>query len=67
MWRRYACVRQTDQSDCGAAALATLALHHRRPIGLQQMRELARVEGGIYISWTNPNGVFIAINIYDPV
>ena len=29
--------------------------------------ELARVEGGIYISWTNPNGVFIAINIYDPV
>jgi ATP-binding cassette subfamily B protein len=41
MFRRYACVRQNDQSDCGAAALATLALHHRRPIGLQQMRELA--------------------------
>src|SRR4051794_10110614 len=41
MWRRYACVRQTDASDCGAAALATIALHHRRPIGLQQMRELA--------------------------
>jgi ATP-binding cassette subfamily B protein len=41
MFRRYACVRQTDQSDCGAAALATLALHYRRPIGLQQMRELA--------------------------
>jgi ATP-binding cassette subfamily B protein len=41
MWRRYALVRQNDQSDCGAAALATIALHHRRPIGLQQMRELA--------------------------
>ena len=41
MWRRYACVRQTDQSDCGAAALATVALHYRRPIGLQQMRDLA--------------------------
>jgi ATP-binding cassette subfamily B protein len=41
MFGQYACVRQTDQSDCGAAALATLALHHRRPIGLQQMRELA--------------------------
>src|SRR6516164_2908718 len=41
MFRRYACVRQTDGSDCGAAALATIALHHRRPIGLQQMRELA--------------------------
>jgi ATP-binding cassette subfamily B protein len=41
MFRRYACVRQTDGSDCGAAALATIALHHRLPIGLQQMRELA--------------------------
>lgn len=41
MFRRYALVRQTDQSDCGAAALATVALHYRRPIGLQQMRELA--------------------------
>ena len=39
--RRYAFVRQNDQSDCGAAALATIALHHRIPIGLQQMRDLA--------------------------
>ena len=41
MMRRYALVRQDDQSDCGAAALATIALHHRLPIGLQQMRDLA--------------------------
>jgi ATP-binding cassette subfamily B protein len=41
MFRRYACVRQTDGSDCGAAALATLALHYRRPLGLEQMRDLA--------------------------
>jgi ATP-binding cassette subfamily B protein len=41
MFRRYACVRQRDQSDCGAAALATLAVHHRRPIGLEPMRDLA--------------------------
>jgi ATP-binding cassette subfamily B protein len=41
MWRRYACVRQTGQSDCGAAALATVALHYRRPIALQRLRELA--------------------------
>jgi ATP-binding cassette, subfamily C, bacteriocin exporter len=41
MFRRYAFVRQNDQSDCGAAALATIALHYRTPIGLQQMRELA--------------------------
>ncbi|HKB34841.1 MAG TPA: ABC transporter transmembrane domain-containing protein, partial [Gemmataceae bacterium] len=41
MFRRYAFVRQNDESDCGAAALATIALHHRRPISLQQMRDLA--------------------------
>jgi hypothetical protein len=41
MWRRYACIRQTGQSDCGAAALATVALHYRRPIALQQLRDLA--------------------------
>jgi ATP-binding cassette subfamily B protein len=40
MLKRYACVRQEDQSDCGAAALATIALHYRRPIGIQQLREL---------------------------
>ena len=40
MFRRYACVRQTDGSDCGAAALATVALHHRRPVGLEQLRDL---------------------------
>src|SRR5262245_2105819 len=41
MLRRYACVQQTDQSDCGAAALATVALHYGRFIGLQQLRDLA--------------------------
>jgi ATP-binding cassette subfamily B protein len=41
MLRRYACIRQTDQSDCGAAALATVALHYRRPLGIQQLRDLA--------------------------
>jgi ATP-binding cassette subfamily B protein len=41
LFRRYVFVRQDDQSDCGAAALATVALHHGRPIALQQLRELA--------------------------
>lgn len=41
MVSRYACVRQTGQSDCGAAALATVALHYRRPIALQRLRDLA--------------------------
>src|SRR5262249_49325810 len=44
MWRRYTLVRQNDQSDCGAAALATIALHHRIPVGLQQMRDLASTD-----------------------
>jgi ABC-type bacteriocin transporter len=41
LFRKYTCVRQSDQSDCGAAALATIALHHRRPLGVHQLRELA--------------------------
>ena len=41
MFQRYVCIRQRDMMDCGAAALATVALHYRRPIGLEQLRELA--------------------------
>src|SRR5262249_5795802 len=41
MFRRYHCVRQTGQSDCGAAGLATIALYYRRPMALQQLRDLA--------------------------
>ena len=41
MLRRYPLVRQNDQSDCGAAALATLALYHRIPVPLEQLRDLA--------------------------
>jgi ATP-binding cassette subfamily B protein len=41
MFRKYACVRQRDLTDCGAAALATVALHYRRPLGLEQVRDLA--------------------------
>src|SRR5262249_22413560 len=39
--RRFACVRQNDQSDCGPACLAAVALHYGRPVRLQQMRDLA--------------------------
>lgn len=41
MRRRYTVIRQADQSDCGAAALATVAMYHGLRIGLQQMRDLA--------------------------
>jgi HlyB family type I secretion system ABC transporter len=39
--QRYAFVRQNDQTDCGPAALATVARHHGLPVSLEQMRELA--------------------------
>jgi ATP-binding cassette subfamily B protein len=34
-------VRQVDGSDCGAAALASVALHHGLALGLQQVRDFA--------------------------
>jgi ATP-binding cassette subfamily B protein len=40
MWKRYPTVRQVDESDCGAAALATICLFHRLPVGLQKMRDM---------------------------
>jgi ATP-binding cassette subfamily B protein len=39
--RRFACVRQNDQSDCGPACLAAICMHYGRPVRLQQMRDLA--------------------------
>src|SRR4051794_26769749 len=44
MIRRYSCVRQRDQSDCGAAALAAVAIHYRRPIGLERLRDLTSTD-----------------------
>ncbi len=44
MWRRYKLVRQNDQADCGAAALASLARHYRRPISLEHLRDLSQTD-----------------------
>ncbi|MBM3999732.1 MAG: peptidase domain-containing ABC transporter [Planctomycetes bacterium] len=41
MFHRHAVVRQNDASDRGAAALATVAVHYRRPVGLQHLRDLS--------------------------
>lgn len=38
---KYACVRQTDQSDCGPACLATVVLHYGRAISREALREAA--------------------------
>mgnify|MGYP001304980230 FL=1 len=44
MFKRYTSVRQNDKNDCGAAALETVALHHRIPVVLQKLRELTGTE-----------------------
>jgi len=41
MLRRYACVRQADQTDCGPAALATIALHHKLRVGREKLRDIS--------------------------
>jgi len=38
---KYSLVRQNDRGDCGAAALATLAMHYQMPVALERMRDLA--------------------------
>lgn len=40
MFKRYPFVRQHEDSDCGAAALAAIALYYGYPIGLQKLRDL---------------------------
>lgn len=37
----YPCVKQHDQSSCGAAALATISLYYKRAINFHQIRDLA--------------------------
>src|SRR5438132_7596500 len=56
MFQRYVCIRQRDMMDCGAAALATVALHYRRPIGLEQLRKLT----GTDLAGTNLLGLLRA-------
>ena len=40
MLRRHVCVKQGDQSDCGPAALATIALHHGLRISRERLRDV---------------------------
>lgn len=41
MFKRFACVRAHDPTDCGAAALATVALHYKLKIPISKIREVA--------------------------
>ena len=41
MFNRPICIKQQDQTDCGAAALATVARHYGRPVKIQALRDLA--------------------------
>jgi ABC-type bacteriocin transporter len=38
--RRFVCVRQADQSDCGPAALATIALQHGVRVSRERLRDV---------------------------
>jgi ABC-type bacteriocin/lantibiotic exporter with double-glycine peptidase domain len=40
MFRRFAFVRQNEESDCGAAGLVAVAMPHGRRLGLEHMRQL---------------------------
>jgi ABC-type bacteriocin/lantibiotic exporter with double-glycine peptidase domain len=46
MWRRYALIRQDEQGRCGAAVLATIALHHGIRVSPHGMRDLAATDQG---------------------
>lgn len=41
MWRRIELVKQNDRSDCGAAALATVARYFGQNVGLEKLRDLS--------------------------
>ncbi len=41
---RYPSVRQRDDRDCGAAALATIALFYGKRVGLSRLRELSATD-----------------------
>ncbi|MCL1880223.1 MAG: peptidase domain-containing ABC transporter [Actinomycetia bacterium] len=41
MLKRYACVKQYDSTDCGAACLATIAKHYKLKISISKIREAA--------------------------
>jgi ABC-type bacteriocin transporter len=41
LFRQPVCVRQTDQSDCGPACLATVALHYGRRVSREALRAAA--------------------------
>ena len=43
-WRRIPTVTQRDLSDCGAACLASIARHYRRPLPLARIRQLASTD-----------------------
>lgn len=40
MWNQWTCIRQKNQTDCGAAALATVAQHYRLQAGIERIRDL---------------------------
>lgn len=56
MLHRHPCVRQRDETDCGPAVLATVALHYRLPISVARIRDVA----GTDLGGTNLYGLSLA-------
>ncbi len=56
MLERYPCIRQRDETDCGAAVLATVARCHGLPLSVAYIRDLA----GTDLLGTNLLGLSIA-------
>lgn len=40
----YSCVRQTDETDCGAACIATICKHYKKELPLSYIRELSKTD-----------------------
>ncbi|MCY7916788.1 peptidase domain-containing ABC transporter [Bacillus vallismortis] len=41
VFRKYSCIRQLDEKDCGAACLATILKHYGSNISLSKIRDIA--------------------------
>jgi len=56
MFKRYTCIRQRDETDCGPAVLATIARYYKLPLSVARIRNVA----GTDLGGTNLYGLSVA-------
>ena len=44
MNKKYKCVKQVDETDCGAASVASICLYYGKNIDLSEIRKIAKVD-----------------------